>query len=123
LKADGTGEEAEPDPEPEPEPEPALPEKAKISASDYKVVAAGLLARLAALDGAGPDGPGCLGQDLIDTFLVEQSVEADDLEARKQLVNVVRRMIKHDKSIVAVKSAVKGSKRVDDLMLRRAPPP
>jgi len=123
LKADGTGEEAEPEPEPEPAPEPALPEKAKISASDYKVVAAGLLARLAALDGTEPDGPGCLGQALIDAFLVEQSVEADDLEARKQLVNVVRRMIKHDKSIVAVKSAVKGSKRVDDLMLRRAPPP
>ena len=39
-------------------------------------------------------------------------------EMKSQLMNVIRRMIKRDKSIVAVKSTVKGSKRIEDMLLR-----
>ena len=60
-------------------------------------------------------------------YLSETFADVTDVatfEEKKRTVSmVIRRMIKHDKSIVAVKSAVKGSKRVDDLLLRRAPPP
>ena len=40
-------------------------------------------------------------------------------ELRPQLLNVLRRMIKRDKSIVAVKSTVKGSKRIEDMLLKK----
>ena len=39
-------------------------------------------------------------------------------EMKPQLLSVIRRMIKRDKSIVAVKSTVKGSKRIEDMLLR-----
>ena len=39
-------------------------------------------------------------------------------DTKSQLLTVIRRMIKRDKSIVAVKSTVKGSKRIEDMLLK-----
>ena len=40
-----------------------------------------------------------------------------------QLLNVIRRMIKQDKSVVAVKSTVTGSKRILDMLLKKKSQP
>ena len=44
----------------------------------------------------------------------------EEADMKRQLVNVLRHMIKHDKSIMAIKSTVKGSKRIEDILLKKS---
>ena len=53
----------------------------------------------------------------------EAAAAAAAAEMKTQLLNVLRRMIKSDKSIMAVKSTVKGSKRIEDMLLKKRPQP
>ena len=74
-----------------------------------------------------------VGKDLIDWYYIDnygpdggsegkQTTEEieEETEMKHQLVNVLRHMVKHDKSIVAVKSTVKGSKRIEDILLKKS---
>ena len=63
---------------------------------------------------------GMVAKVLLDWYLTSDNyrVPARAAEMKSQLMNVIRRMIKRDKSIVAVKSTVKGSKRIEDMLLR-----
>ena len=55
--------------------------------------------------------------------VADGSNEAAVAEMKSQLLNVLRRMIKRDKSIMAVKSTVKGSKRIEDMLLKKSSQP
>ena len=82
---------------------------------------------------------GLVGKDLIDWYyrdnygsddggdtstgsegkMTTEEIE-EETEMKRQLVNVLRHMIKHDKSIMAIKSTVKGSKRIEDILLKKS---
>ena len=58
------------------------------------------------------------GKEDADGNGAEAAAVAAAAETKSQLLTVIRRMIKRDKSIVAVKSTVKGSKRIEDMLLK-----
>ena len=72
-------------------------------------------------------GTGSGGKSTTGSEGKEKAAADNDADARAaaaaaemipKLLSVIRRMIKRDKSIVAVKSTVKGSKRIEDMLLR-----
>ena len=66
-----------------------------------------------------PGGGGSQGKEDVDgNEDAAAAAAAAVAEMKSQLMNVIRRMIKRDKSIVAVKTTVKGSKRIEDMLLK-----
>ena len=100
-------------------PVPEAP-KARVRKSEYAVMSARLLAQLEAT------GEDCVARDLIAWYEGEHGDEHGALtpeaqeELRQQLATVIRRLVKHEKQVVLVRSTVKGSKRVEDKVLRTA---
>ena len=78
-------------------------------------------ALLGRMDAAGQNG--MVAKDLVDWYMtsdnysVPNDKEGDADEMKSQLLTVIRRMVKRDKSMMAVKSTVKGYKRVEDMLL------
>ena len=87
----------------------------RIRKSDYEKMSARLLE---AMEASEKDWP---AKDLLEWYITEHASDQDTTareEISQQLEHVLRRMIKHDKSVVDVKSTVKGSKRLEDKVLR-----
>ena len=87
----------------------------RIRKSDYEKMSTRLLE---AMEASEKDWP---AKDLLEWYITEHASDQDTTardEISQQLEHVLRRMIKHDKSVVDVKSTVKGSKRLEDKVLR-----